>query len=592
MAFAVMVLGACAEPERTTPPDYDLPEPPETVRPDAPSVSGGTLLLASSGTLFAADPARDVIHAVRDFGTAAESIATRALEPGDEPGRLVEDSAGRVHVALRGGGAVVTLSGGGSILRRRSDVCPAPRGLAHDPVTDHILVACAGGELVSLEASNGAEARRVFVDTDLRDVVVTASGWFVSRFRSAELLTLDASGAVVARRAPVSVTHRVVTGEFVSALPHVAWRTLATPDGDVLMLHQRAFSSPLETTPMGVPSTQYYGRVISGCATSVVQTTVTRFPADGSDAPPGPVIDAMPLAVDMAIAPDGTRFAVTSAATSRDYTRTYPLEAAVTLDASECLGRVDESFTSGGASVVWHDEAVVVQMQAESRIRVHDPDRDFGSLHSIPLPQELGIDSPGYRLFHDVGTSNIACASCHPEGGEDGHSWDFEDAPPRRTQTLLGGIMATAPFHWNGEHEGLESLMVVTFTQRMQGGELDARDLAELGGWLDGLRALPAPPTDAERVGLGAEVFVMAGCESCHAGVLRTNNDTVDFGEGTEALQVPMLRGVAHRSPWLNDGCASSLEETIDGSCAPGHESVVPLTAEETSALVEYLRSL
>ena len=73
-----------------------------------PAVSGGTLRVLSDGqTAVAADPDRDRVYVV-DL-TARAVSATVPLEAGDEPGRVIEDAAGRVHVALRRGGAVVTL---------------------------------------------------------------------------------------------------------------------------------------------------------------------------------------------------------------------------------------------------------------------------------------------------------------------------------------------------------------------------------------------------------------------------------------------------------------------------------------------------
>ncbi|HVR21266.1 MAG TPA: hypothetical protein VMS65_16245, partial [Polyangiaceae bacterium] len=73
-----------------------------------PAISGGTLLVLRSGALaVASDPERDAI-VVADLGSGTVR-GTIALEAGDEPGRLVEDATGRVHVALRRGGAVVTV---------------------------------------------------------------------------------------------------------------------------------------------------------------------------------------------------------------------------------------------------------------------------------------------------------------------------------------------------------------------------------------------------------------------------------------------------------------------------------------------------
>ena len=128
------------------------------------------------------------------------------LQSGDEPGRLVEDSAGKVHIALRRGGALLTIdprAGAGQIIARRP-ACAAPRGLAYDAASDRVHLACAGGELVTFAAAGGAALRTLQLEGDLRDVIVQGSQLLVSRFRSAELLTLDASGKIVGRVKPTA----------------------------------------------------------------------------------------------------------------------------------------------------------------------------------------------------------------------------------------------------------------------------------------------------------------------------------------------------------------------------------------------------
>ena len=62
--------------------------------------------------------------------------ATISLNPGDEPGRVVADAAGRAHVALRHGGALVSIDTVAGVLLQRRAVCAAPRGLAYDAATD------------------------------------------------------------------------------------------------------------------------------------------------------------------------------------------------------------------------------------------------------------------------------------------------------------------------------------------------------------------------------------------------------------------------------------------------------------------------
>ena len=188
-------------PVPTQPPGFSFsPFPPNygatVAAPVAPpAISGGTLrILAGGQTAVAADPDRDNVYIV-DLTTKSVR-ATIALNPGDEPGRVVADAAGRAHVALRHGGALVSIDTVAGVLLQRRDVCAAPRGLAYDAATDLVHVACSGGELVSLPAAGGNAVRTVTLAGDLRDVVVDGPRLRVSRFLSAELLTVEADGTV------------------------------------------------------------------------------------------------------------------------------------------------------------------------------------------------------------------------------------------------------------------------------------------------------------------------------------------------------------------------------------------------------------
>ena len=68
-----------------------------------PALSGGTLRVLRGGArAVAADPDLDRIF-VADL-LQGRLLRELVLSPGDEPGRVVEDGAGRVHVALRRGG--------------------------------------------------------------------------------------------------------------------------------------------------------------------------------------------------------------------------------------------------------------------------------------------------------------------------------------------------------------------------------------------------------------------------------------------------------------------------------------------------------
>ena len=228
---------------------------------------------------------------------------TIALQPGDEPGRLVEDGAGRVHVALRAGGVVATCDPRtGQVIARRP-VCAAPRGLAYDAATDRIHVACHDGQLVSLPAAAGDPVRRLQLDEDLRDVVVDGDRLLVTRFRSAELLTVDTDGNVTGMAQLPSFTSPQAHGGSLYT-PSVAWRTLPAPGGGILVLHQRGMVDPVVPAPGGYGGPNACDTIVHGCITRIDRDGTTRT---------GPALASLVLAIDMALSPDGTQVAVIAA---------------------------------------------------------------------------------------------------------------------------------------------------------------------------------------------------------------------------------------------------------------------------------------
>jgi hypothetical protein len=265
-----------------------------------PAVSGGTLLILADGkTAVAADPDRDRIYVV-DVGLRTVTF-TLTLSAGDEPGRAVEDAAGRVHVALRGGGALLTANPTSGAIVARRPVCAAPRGLAYDPATDLVHVACHDGSLVSLPAAGGAAVRTLQLDDDLRDVVVSGDKLLVSRFRSAELLTVAADGTVSGRtELPAFSAATAHSGGLFSA--NAAWRTVPLANGSVAILHQRGLVDQVQPVAGGYGGTDP--------CDAIVHPAITTVAADGTTQS-GPALAGLVLAVDMAIAPDG-RVAVIS----------------------------------------------------------------------------------------------------------------------------------------------------------------------------------------------------------------------------------------------------------------------------------------
>jgi hypothetical protein len=281
-----------------------------------PPMSGGTLLVLRDGrTAVASDPDRDRIWIV-DLQRAALT-ASVALAAHDEPGRLVEDGAGRVHVALRRGGALVTFDPQTGTLLFRRPVCAVPRGVAYDPSRDLVYVACMGGELVSLPAAGGAAVRTLSLESDLRDVVVDGSNLLISRFRSAEVLIVDAaSGQVGGTLAmPGLLSPFVRQGAPFSA--STAWRMMAAPGGGAVMLHQRGATGPIVAGPGGYGADPGGVPGLPGGCDTIVHPAMTPIKV-GQACPVTPPIFGLVLAIDFALSADGSKTAVIAAGNSQN----------------------------------------------------------------------------------------------------------------------------------------------------------------------------------------------------------------------------------------------------------------------------------
>jgi mono/diheme cytochrome c family protein len=229
-----------------------------------------------------------------------------------------------------------------------------------------------------------------------------------------------------------------------------------------------------------------------------------------------------------------------------------------------------------------------------------------GDRESEPLWRggELDDEDPSFALFHQDPGSGLACASCHPEGEDDGHVWDFGAGVegvvvpgPRRTLPLGGGVSARAPYHWMGELRTDDDLVRSSFTGRMGGPELAPDAVDELFVWLDGLRAVRAAPVgDPALRARGRELFMDAGCASCHAGPALTDGRRWNVRPHQPAFKTPSLVGLGMRTSLMHDGCALTLRDRLTGpeSCGGGdqHGSTSTLGEADLVALEAYLTSL
>lgn len=586
-----------------------------------PPLSGGTLLVTSDGQhAVVGDEARDRLSVI-DLRSERLLGEVRFAE-GSQPGRLVEGRDGLVHVVLRQRGVVASVRLEDLTIVRESDACAAPRGLGYDAARDQLYVACVSGRFVTLGAE-GDVLRSVQLPNDLRDVVVENGNVWVSRFRSAEVLRLDDAGAVVERLAPPSLVRSRRMSDFTTSQarfePVVGWRLRENPEGGVVLVHQRATTEEIEldTSASGGSA---YGNGDGDCA-RIQRTALTSFRA-GGEVISGPDVPVS-LPVDVALRGDGQALVAGAGRADFDAPRSafvseggvssggfagspfFGLTSVSVTSTAECdfgapmnVNTLDDAAQQYVVAVAVHPgatERYVVQMREPAQLLIV-------SSYQEPVVIQLGgasVADTGFDLFHRNAEAGLSCASCHPDGSDDGHVWRFQGQGPRRTQPLDVGLDGTAPFHWDGSLHEMGDLMGEVFVGRMGGVHQSPERLSALTDWLFELEPPVAEvAADDGMVFRGRRLFesIAVGCGDCHRGANLTDNNSYDVGTGLagEKFQVPSLRGIGTRSRLIHDGCAHSLRERFGADCGGGdrHGNVSQLRPSELDDLIAYLETL
>jgi len=201
----------------------------------------------------------------------------------------------------------------------------------------------------------------------------------------------------------------------------------------------------------------------------------------------------------------------------------------------------------------------------------------------------------GRELFHRTGDVRIsedglACASCHPDGRDDGLVWQSPRGP-RRTRTLAGNASRAATFGWGGEHATIDAHVTETL-ERLRGKGLPQEDRDAIYAYLRTMAPVPpASRPDDPSTHRGAQLFASdrSLCATCHdpsSGF--TDHATHDIGG--ERVVTPSLLGVGARGTLFHDGRYASLASMLEGDDGMG--GLRRLTADEKRDLAAFLRTL
>jgi mono/diheme cytochrome c family protein len=219
----------------------------------------------------------------------------------------------------------------------------------------------------------------------------------------------------------------------------------------------------------------------------------------------------------------------------------------------------------------------------------------------------------GQKIFHASGSLALsrdgrACASCHPDGRDDGLTWASPDGP-RQTPMLAGRLRESAPFGWTDGSKTVHDHLQKTL-KRLEGQGMDEESAYGLMTYLERMRSPMRPTATATATTTATSTSTLArgktlfesyevGCSSCHESKQHLptgDGETHDIGSGAKgdailAFATPSLRFVGGTAPYFHDGRYATLRELLhdtDGRMGDTGQ----LSPEDLDALTAYVESL
>ena len=229
-------------------------------------------------------------------------------------------------------------------------------------------------------------------------------------------------------------------------------------------------------------------------------------------------------------------------------------------------------------------------------------------VRSVPLG-EVKLPSPkrlGEMYFHDATLCYQqwqSCASCHPDGREDGLFWDLLNdgiGNPKNTKSLLLSHR-TPPVMATGIRKDAEAAVRAGIKHSYFSALPDSVACA-IDAYLASLKPVPSPYLIKGRMSkeakTGGKVFKRAGCAECHPKHLFTDLRSYNVGTGTgrdkhHTFDTPTLVELWRTAPYLYDGRTDSLYEILtEYNKSDMHGKTSSLSNIELYDLIEYLLSL
>jgi mono/diheme cytochrome c family protein len=652
VASAITLVGASACHRGSITAPYEPPPSPDVEEkawkaaafdPLADARAGSTVALArldGKALAFVADSDDDALHAI-DLASRTE-LASTAL--GATPAQIVV-GRGRVYAALRDAAAVAVLeptgSADGSLVEvGRMTTAEEPIGLALTPDGGTLLVASGWGRaLEGFSTTTLGKTMSVDLPREPRAVVTSSDGKkaFVSHAVGAVMSVVDlaaANGRAIALRGsedPLFARH-----PFRCVLPMRIDFKIADPSPDAApAMHPRSACQGFSLATITVGTSEHV------LAPEVMVSTGPALMVSGGygsseedGAPPetadvGVVDAATSTALPESLHIGGPNFdqrrflgaacllpraAAVDAARGALFVACAGSDRLIEYDATKPNpgGYERRRWTVGaGASGVAVDadaSNAIVWSQFDRSVTFASLAKGSKETDRVTLAPRAAASAEdafnhGRSLFHAVGDARVssdgrACASCHPDGRDDGLVWSSPEGP-RQTPMLAGRLVHTAPYGWTGSRDTIAGHMHDTMS-RLHGKGLPDADVDAIATYITTLKTPTVAPHAADAdVARGRAVFLSeeTHCVQCHIpdGTF-TDGQRHDVGSASpsdraRAFDTPSLRFVGGTAPYFHDGRYATLRELFaatDGKMG----NTKQLSDADVGALQAYLETL
>ncbi len=633
----------------------------------AARASGSLALTNDDSLVFAVDTDNDVMVVINP--TTRE--VPQRIPVGKSPVRVIVSADDTAFVTNRGARSVSVIRKGDTTESARIPVGVEPNGMAITPDGKTLLVVSATaldkteeGLLTAIDTNTLEKKWEIEVGEEPRAVAVIAGNRaLVSLYKAGEMAEIDLARGVVINKAGTGIYQSAnatrISGSSAGVgatstfHPRAMNDLIVTPQGDRVfapVVWAREDSIGRRPTsaggyyaaggPCNIGAVATAGLVtvdtssspqpqvddLTSCFTSGTNSSAKDFPAStlassatGAQPIQGPTVGVLD--------PSGEWLMVLSKETRNLAFMPAWKRAGTNIDFDKTGTSIRtvqnvEGHGADGLAVTKDFKKAFVYSQFDHRLEIFEG-RGADQGASIVKVAEVAVEDrsdlsfdfkEGRKLFYDAldqrmssKVTNVACSSCHLDGREDGHVWQFPDGA-RQTPALAGRkLLSTAPYHWSGEFDSINQFNVHTITERMGGSGLDTATAGKLDTFIDQLPLAENPLRTAmstEAALRGQAAFEKASCGTCHTGALLTNNTNSDVGtlrlgganpdNGVVArtgFNVPSLLGVGRTAPYLHDGSQLTLSARVLGN-DNRHGDTSLLSTDEKNDLLSYLKSL